>query len=243
MNYIELINRFWVLNKEYLFTPNEKSLYFALLNKCNELGWKNPFNQSNGYLAMDSGMSERLIQEARNTLKQADLIDFKSGNGRRKATQYLIVESKKGCNNNTLSDTLSDTLSCKNIADNFKHKQKETKLNKNINPPTPLKREGDGFELSFEKAWELYERKGNKKTSMKKWENLKNHCREAALKHIPLYVQSTPDKQYRKNFETYLNQECWNDEILTKSTSMSLEDKQSSFTDKFLNKQKNGQSD
>lgn len=78
---------------------------------------------------------------------------------------------------------------------------------------------------------------------MKKWENLKNHCREAALKHIPLYVQSTPDKQYRKNFETYLNQECWNDEILTKSTSMSLEDKQSSFTDKFLNKQKNGQSD
>ncbi|MDR0692432.1 MAG: hypothetical protein LBF69_05285 [Prevotellaceae bacterium] len=66
----------------------------------------------------------------------------------------------------------------------------------------------------FEKVWALYERKGNRKTSERKWANLKNHCREAALKHIPLYVASTPDKQYRKNFETYINQECWNDEIL-----------------------------
>jgi hypothetical protein len=44
----------------------------------------------------------------------------------------------------------------------------------------------------FDQAWELYERKD-----------------------IPAYVLSTPDKQYRKNFETYLNQECWNDEVIT----------------------------
>ncbi|MCL1933967.1 MAG: hypothetical protein FWF53_09190 [Candidatus Azobacteroides sp.] len=95
-------------------------------------------------------------------------------------------------------------------------------------------------ELSFEKVWELYERKGNKKTSMKKWETLKNHCREAALKHIPLYVQSTPDKQYRKNFETYLNRECWNDEIITKNLSKSIEDKQSNIKNKLLNNLKDG---
>jgi len=68
--------------------------------------------------------------------------------------------------------------------------------------------------LCFENVWRLYEKKGNRKTSEKKWANLKNHCREAALLHIPLYVQSTPDKQFRKNFETYLNQEAWNDEII-----------------------------
>jgi hypothetical protein len=69
----------------------------------------------------------------------------------------------------------------------------------------------------FEEVWALYGRKGNRKTSEKKWANLKNHCREAALKHIPLYVQSTPEKQFRKNFETYINQEVWNDEIIFKS--------------------------
>lgn len=52
---------------------------------------------------------------------------------------------------------------------------------------------------------------------MRKWANLKNHCREAALKHIPRYVASTPDIQFRKNFEVYLNQEAWNDEIIEKS--------------------------
>lgn len=38
-------------------------------------------------------------------------------------------------------------------------------------------------------------------------------AREKALTYIPAYVKSTPDKQYRKNFETFLNQECWNDEL------------------------------
>ncbi|MDR2906552.1 MAG: YdaU family protein [Bacteroidales bacterium] len=69
-------------------------------------------------------------------------------------------------------------------------------------------------ELSFEKIWALYERKGNRKTCERKWANLKNHCREAVFAHVQRYVDATPEIQYRKNFETYLNQECWNDEII-----------------------------
>lgn len=69
----------------------------------------------------------------------------------------------------------------------------------------------------FEDVWAMYGRKGNKKTSEKKWANLKNHCREAALQHIPRYVASTPDPQYRKNFETYINQEVWDDEIIERN--------------------------
>ena len=70
-------------------------------------------------------------------------------------------------------------------------------------------------EFSFENIWELYERKGNKKTSKAKWDRLSNTNKALALKHIPRYVGATPDKQYRKNFETYLNQEVWNDNLLS----------------------------
>ena len=70
------------------------------------------------------------------------------------------------------------------------------------------------IEFSFENVWELYERKGNKKTSKAKWDRLSNTNKALALKHIPGYVGATPDKQYRKNFETYLNQEVWNDTIM-----------------------------
>jgi hypothetical protein len=72
-------------------------------------------------------------------------------------------------------------------------------------------------ELSFDNVWAMYGKKGNKKTSMQKWGKLKNHCKLAALKHIPDYVSATPDIQYRKNFETYINQEAWNDKIITKN--------------------------
>ncbi len=67
--------------------------------------------------------------------------------------------------------------------------------------------------LDFDRVWELYEKKGNKKTSLSKWKKLATTKKRLALSHIPLYVQATPDKKFRKNFETYLNQEVWNDEL------------------------------
>ena len=67
--------------------------------------------------------------------------------------------------------------------------------------------------LSFEKIWSLDGKKGNKKTSERKWGKLSITAKEKALAYIPAYVEATPDKQYRKNFETFLNQECWNDEL------------------------------
>lgn len=140
MNYIELINNFWRLNKEHSFTPNEKAVYFALLNKCNELMWKNPFNQSSEYLAMDSGMSVSAMQKARNILKQLELIDFKAGDGRRNNTIYTLKDIEKGNlkgdfkNNlsNTLYSTLSNTLSGENRTNNNKHKTKQEEIKKNI---------------------------------------------------------------------------------------------------------------
>lgn len=65
----------------------------------------------------------------------------------------------------------------------------------------------------FEKVWIMYEKKGNKKTSLQKWNKLSKKNKDLALSHIPMYAKSTPDKRYRKNFETYINQEVWNDEI------------------------------
>jgi hypothetical protein len=63
--------------------------------------------------------------------------------------------------------------------------------------------------------WEAYGKKGNKKTSRAKFNKLDILDKNLIYDHIPIYVLSTPDKQYRKNFETYLNQECWNDEVIT----------------------------
>ena len=72
-----------------------------------------------------------------------------------------------------------------------------------------------GDDYSFEKAWDLYQKKVGPKEKLKtKWNKLSLKDRKAAIEHIPLYVQSTPDKTYRKHFQTYLNQRGWEDEII-----------------------------
>jgi hypothetical protein len=85
------------------------------------------------------------------------------------------------------------------------------KAPKEISPKKP--KAVDDYQ--FEGMWEAYGKKGNKKTSRAKFNKLDILDQNLIYDHIPIYVLSTPDKQYRKNFETYLNQECWNDEVIT----------------------------
>jgi hypothetical protein len=79
----------------------------------------------------------------------------------------------------------------------------------------PVKKPKAVDDYQFEGMWEAYGKKGNKKTSRAKFNKLDILDKHLIYDHIPIYVLSTPDKQYRKNFETYLNQECWNDEVIT----------------------------
>jgi hypothetical protein len=72
-------------------------------------------------------------------------------------------------------------------------------------------------ELSFDNVWKMYGKKGNKKSSKRRWDGLSKKAKQIAVVHIPQYVETTPDIQYRKNFETYINQEAWNDQIITKN--------------------------
>jgi hypothetical protein len=80
--------------------------------------------------------------------------------------------------------------------------------------PEPELVEAEVFdELSFENVWEMYGRKGNQKESEWVWANLPAAHKQLAVEHIPRYVAATPERQYRKNFENYINLEAWNDEF------------------------------
>lgn len=69
----------------------------------------------------------------------------------------------------------------------------------------------------FEIFWNLYDKKvGDKEKIKNKFFKLKDEERKKIFETLPKYVQSTLDKQYRKNPETYLNNKSWNDEIVTR---------------------------
>lgn len=75
----------------------------------------------------------------------------------------------------------------------------------------------DAASVSFEQWWSIYDKKVDRKKCIKKWEKLTYNEKQLCISATPAYVASTPDPAYRKNPLTYLNGECWNDEIIFKN--------------------------
>jgi len=89
--------------------------------------------------------------------------------------------------------------------------------------PDPSPPQSKIEDSEFELAWNMYGKKGNRKTSKSKFDKLSNAKKKLIAIHLPRYVQSKPDKQFRKDFERYISNECWNDEILSNGKSSAFE--------------------
>ena len=74
----------------------------------------------------------------------------------------------------------------------------------------------EGQNDTFEDWWKMYDKKRGKKKAKQKWDKLTKEQQTACLMATFPYVKSTPDRTYRKDPLTYLNGECWNDEIISK---------------------------
>ena len=71
------------------------------------------------------------------------------------------------------------------------------------------------IKAEFENFWNLYDKKrGDKEKILVKWLKLSDEDKKAIFEYIPKYKQSQPDKQYRKDPSTFLNNKSWNDELI-----------------------------
>lgn len=68
---------------------------------------------------------------------------------------------------------------------------------------------------TFEQFWNDYEKKVGVKSNLeKKFNKLSLETKLKIKDYLPKYKEAQPDKQYRKNPETFLNQQSWNDELI-----------------------------
>lgn len=95
MNYIELVNNFWLLDEELQFTPNETRLYFYLLKIANRLGWVESFVHSDEKTSANVGISKNTLKTARKRLIESSLICFlEGGKGHANKSRYQILTPK-----------------------------------------------------------------------------------------------------------------------------------------------------
>jgi hypothetical protein len=89
-------------------------------------------------------------------------------------------------------------------------KEKEIKVNKiNI------------IDSAFNEWWNAYDKKVSKDKAITKWNILTIDEKQLALKIVESYVDSTPDKTFRKDPTTYLNNKSFNDEIINRTNPSS----------------------
>ena len=69
--------------------------------------------------------------------------------------------------------------------------------------------------FGFDEFWDAYDKKNGKKNCEKLYAKISEQERAKIKTHVPKYVAATPEKKYRKDPQTYLHGECWNDEIIT----------------------------
>jgi len=104
-----------------------------------------------------------------------------------------------------------DNITCDSFVKDKNNKNNENNITCETKTETKTKTEKD---KKFELFWELYGKKIDRFGSQKKFMKLTNKDIELILVHVPKYVASTPDVQYRKNPKTYLNNKGWLDEIV-----------------------------
>ena len=112
---------------------------------------------------------------------------------------------KKGAEKRKMLATAKQSLS-EPLANFSKEKKNKRKEEEELNIEKSL-----SLELAFNTFWDLYDKKTDAKNCKAKFLKLNDTERAMIFKVVKNYVDSTPDKKFRKNPSTWLNGKCWED--------------------------------
>ena len=96
------------------------------------------------------------------------------------------------------------------LSNRVKEKEKEKDKEKD----KEKEKEKEPEKISFEIFWDKYDKKIDRAKCEPKWNRLTRNDQELCLYSITDYVNNTPDKKYRRDPETYLNNRSWENEII-----------------------------
>ena len=221
--------------------PLHTALYFYTIEKCNKMGWKQKFG-----IPTDQAMEAIGVKNYKTYIKGLlDLVDFgfiKIHQRSKNAYTANIIEVVKNTKVTTNAHTKAGQMHTP------KQVQSTVSINKHINYKTIKLIEDnaslveDNLEtwikdskkievdendtcLSFDDFWDMYDLKRGIENCKKKYSKISEEDRKLIKETLPLYVASTAKtktenngKMFRKNPHTYLNQKCWNDEIIGATT-------------------------
>ena len=172
MNYINLINNFWLLSEEYDFRPIDIALYFFLLKVANGLSWKPSFRRNNREIMEKFNISSHhTFNDARNRLKNAGLIDYKTYNGKKYSTYTIIDTSAKNAKvtAKVTAKPYNNKTKTKTETKEFIKKNHPTETELPLKVETPKKQKAEILSPSMEEVIAICVDKGMSEEEAKKF--------------------------------------------------------------------------
>lgn len=172
-------------------------------------------------LAVELGVSINMVPRYLKELTAYNLIEvIRQGCGKPNLYYFLNNSFIQDINNSEVQDTHISKFQDTHYSEiQVTHYNEVPSIKRIIERESYEESHTKGTDYSFDDFWGLYDKKtGNKAKLVKKWNSLTEAERKKILEYIPKYVLSTPDKKYRKNPETFLNNRAWEDEIISSSS-------------------------
>lgn len=199
----------WCFENPEKISPNHSAMYFFIIEHCNRLGWKDKFGLPTEMTKDAIGIKN--YRTYTNTLN--DLIEW--------GFIELIQKSKNQHSSNIIAIVKNTKAHTKALDKAIqKQKQKRSESTVSINKPNNIEtKEHINNVLTFDEFWDIYDKKQDKKKCEDKFKKLSDDVKEKIRLVLPNYIKLKSDAQFRKNPLTWLNGECWNDEINIKKES------------------------
>lgn len=209
MNVFELSRNYfeWCFNNPEKVRPTHTAIYFFAIEHCNRLGWKEKFGFPS-QMAMEAiGVKNwRTYSTALNDLVEWGFIKYIEKSKNQYSSNIIAIVKNTKATTKALDKALQ------------KHSQKQgTKQGQStvsIDIQETINKKQETKERLFDIFWDKYDYKKSKDVAFKKWMKLKDADIEKIMEVVDDYVKSTPNKNFRKHPSTWLNQKCWNDEII-----------------------------
>lgn len=170
----------------------------------------NQYDRTNWYTFTDIGLS---------IVQKCYIDELRMTNGRVEISQPIPTT-------NTTNTTISFTPSSEaEDGDLFREDDSSTlsMLSSEKNLPYAHKDAGPTKAMQedcFEDLWLMYERKGSKAAAKKEFARLTEAEVEAMRKHIPAYLESRPERQYRQDLERYIKHKTFNSVVYSKQNTV-----------------------
>lgn len=182
--------------------PIHTAIYMFSIEHCNRLGWKEKF-----------GFPSQMVMEAigvknwRTYSKAlADLVEWKF---------IIMIETSKNQYSSNIIAIVKNTKAPTKALDKAlqKHSTKQGQSTVSIDKQETI--EQLNKEQEFNEFWDLYDKKINPTKCKAKFLKLPEKDRKLIMEYIPKYKLSQPNKKFRKDPMTFLNNDGWLDEIIT----------------------------